>query len=75
MSRSVSCAWDVQGNGRVLCASTESHAGVRQLYQEHIECIISMYKITWPKCIIWGHRFPPTLCCGVGEAGASYVNK
>ena len=36
---------------------------------------LCMYKITWLKCILLGNRFPPTLCVGVGEAGASYVNK
>ena len=30
---------------------------------------LCMYKITWLKCILWGNRFPPTLCVGVGEAG------
>ena len=60
---------------RTETPASESHAGVRQLYQEQTECIICMYEITWLKCIIWGNRFPPTLCCGVGEAGASYVNK
>ena len=60
---------------RTETPASESHAGVRQLYQEQTECIICMYKITWLKCILWGNRFPPTLCCGVGEAGASYVNK
>ena len=56
---------------RTETPASESHAGVRQIYQE---CIICMYAITWIRCIIWGTRFPPSRCCGVGEAGASYVN-
>ena len=41
---------------------TESHAGVRQLYNHWTNCILYMYKMTWLKCILWGTRFPPTLC-------------
>ena len=60
---------------RTETPASESHAGVRQFYEELTEYILCMYKITWLKCIIWGNKFPPTLCGGVGEAGASYVNK
>ena len=24
--------------------------------------VLCMYKMTWLKCILWGTRFPPTLC-------------
>ena len=50
--------------------ASESHAGVRQFYQDRTNCILCMYKITWLKCILWGTRFPPTLCswCGRGRS-------
>ena len=60
---------------RTATPASESHARVRQLYQEQTECILCMYKITWLKCILWGNRFPPKCVVGVGEAGASHVNK
>ena len=62
---------------RTEIPASESHAGVRQIYQEQTEYIICMYEITWPfkSAFSGGNRFPPTLCCGVGEAGAFYVNK
>ena len=50
---------------RIEISVSEFYAGVRQLYQEQTECIIYIYEITWLKCILWGNRFPPTLCCGV----------
>ena len=50
---------------RTETPASESHAGMRQLYEELTECILCMYKITWLKCILWGNRLPPKLCCGV----------
>ena len=35
---------------------------LRQFYEDWTNCILCMYKMTWLKCILWGTRFPPTLC-------------
>ena len=34
---------------RTETPASESHTGVRQLYQEQTECIICVYRITWLK--------------------------